>query len=58
MTTLDSEIMQEIEADMYKKPKVGFEFGDQVEEILGARMIDGELHLYCAWFVFNPPGLS
>ena len=31
--------------------KLGFEYGDQVEEIIGARMIFGELNLYCSWYV-------
>jgi len=27
-----------------------FDHGDKVEEIVGARMIDGVLHLYVLWF--------
>jgi len=29
--------------------KVGFEYGDQVDEIIGARMINGEINLYLSW---------
>ncbi len=28
----------------------GFEFGNKVKEILGARMIDGQLYLYVKWY--------
>jgi len=28
---------------------VGFEYGDQLETIIGARMIADQLHLYCSW---------
>mmetsp|Transcript_17514 Transcript_17514/g.24305 ORF Transcript_17514/g.24305 Transcript_17514/m.24305 type:complete len:248 (-) Transcript_17514:34-777(-) len=32
-----------------QEEKAGFEFGDSVENIIGARMINGELNLYCSW---------
>jgi len=32
---------------------VGFDYGDQVEEIVGARMIDGKLHHYVLWKTRN-----
>jgi len=29
--------------------KVGFEFGDTVDTVLGAKQFEGELNLYCSW---------
>ena len=34
-----------------KGSDVGFDFGDTVEEIIGASMIVGKLNLYVQWFV-------
>lgn len=35
-----------------KYAKVGFEFGDKVDQILGARKINGELSFYVSWWKF------
>lgn len=32
-----------------QEEQAGFEFGDAVDNIIGARMINGELNLYCSW---------
>eukprot|EP01116_Phalansterium_solitarium_P004579 TRINITY_DN1560_c0_g1_i3.p1 TRINITY_DN1560_c0_g1~~TRINITY_DN1560_c0_g1_i3.p1 ORF type:complete len:285 (+),score=69.04 TRINITY_DN1560_c0_g1_i3:140-994(+) len=44
------EAAQDVEQNVtVVKPKVGFEYGDQIEEIKGARMKTGELELCCKW---------
>jgi len=32
-----------------KAKPVGFEFGDTVDTVLGAKQFDGELNLFCSW---------
>jgi hypothetical protein len=29
--------------------KGGFEYGDKVDQVLGARIIQGDLNLFCSW---------